>query len=307
VSRLTDLGWHITGRFVRVPPIPELPAGMLVDLPDRGRTFVVDSGPPPERPDAPTLVLLHALACTGVLSWYPSFPALASRYRVVTLDQRWHGRGIRAPRFRLEDCADDAVALADVLGLQQFVPVGYSMGALVAQHIAIRHPERVAGMVLGASTTRISRGQANAMALRVLTERVRTMAERRLRGGPFGAPDDARVDANRWALAQLRSTSPSEIAGATAVIARFDSSRWVGRISAPTSVVITRRDHAIPVADQRGLVRTLRHATAFEIESGHAAVVLDAAKFTPALLAACASVTLPRDVPGRPSPVRPTR
>lgn len=300
MSRLTDLGWDLTGRFVRVPPVPELPPGALVDLPGRGRTFVVDSGPPPSRPDAPTLVLLHALACTGVLSWYPSFPALASRYRVVTLDQRWHGRGIRSPHFRLEDCADDAVALADVLDLHQFVPVGYSMGALVAQHLAVRHPDRVAGMVLGASTLRISRGQANAMALRVLTERVRTMAERRLRGGPFAAPDDARADANRWALAQLRSTSPAEIAGATAVIARFDSSPWASRITAPTGVVITARDRAIPVAQQRVLVRTLRHATAYEIDSGHAAVVLDAANFTPALLAACASVTLPRPVPGRP-------
>jgi pimeloyl-ACP methyl ester carboxylesterase len=300
VSRLTDFGWDLTGRFVHVPPVPELPRGELVELPGRGRTFVIDSGPPPGRPQAPTLVLLHALACTGLLTWYPSFPALASRYRVITLDQRWHGRGIRSPHFRLEDCADDAVALADLFGVDQFVPVGYSMGALVAQLVAVRHADRVAGMVLGASTMRFARGQADPMAFRVLARRMRTMAERRLRGGPFGAPADARTDPNRWALAQFRSTSPAEIAGATAVIARFDSSRWAARITAPTGVVITLRDHAIPVAHQRALVRTLRHATAFEIDSGHAAVVLDAAKFTPAVLAACASVTLPRPVHGRP-------
>jgi 3-oxoadipate enol-lactonase len=300
VSRLTDFGWDLTGRFVHVPPVPALPSGELVDLPGRGRTFAVDSGPPPERPDAPTLILLHALACTGLLSWYPSFSALAARYRVVTLDQRWHGRGIRSPHFRLEDCADDAVALADALGVQQFVPVGYSMGALVAQLIAVRRPDRVAGLVLGASPMRFAGGQADPFALRVLSRRVRTMAERRLRGGPFGAPNNITTDANRWALAQFRSTSPAEVAGATAVIARFDSSRWAVRITAPTGVVVTLRDHAVPLAHQRALVRAIPHATAFEIDSGHAAVVLDSARFTPALLAACASATRSRVVRGRP-------
>jgi pimeloyl-ACP methyl ester carboxylesterase len=292
VSRLADLGWDLTGRFVHVPPMADLPDGRIVDLPGRGRTFVADTGAPAGREDAPPLILLHALGCTGLLTWYPSLPALSARYRVITLDQRWHGRGIRSPHFRLEDCADDAVALADALGIDKFVAVGYSMGSLVAQLVALRRPDRLAGLVLGASTMRLARGRADPLALRVLALRIRTMAERRLRGGPFGPPPDGQADPNRWALAQFRSTSPTEIAGATAVLARFDSSRWAARISTPTGVVVTTRDHAVPAVHQRALVRTLQHATAFEIESGHAAVVLDAAKFTPALLAACASVSL---------------
>lgn len=291
MSRLRELGWELTGRVVQVPPVPPLPTGRVVELPGRGHTFVVDTGAPSKRPDAPTLVLLHALACTGLLTWYPSLPQLAARYRVVILDQRWHGRGIRSPHFRLEDCADDVAALADVLGLDQIVPVGYSMGALVAQLVAVRHTDRVQAGVLGASTMRFGRGRADPLALRLLAHRVRTMAERRLRAGPFGPPEDAFADANRWALAQFRSTSPAEIAGATAVIARFDSSRWLSRIAAPTAVVVTLRDRAIPVVQQRALVRALPNSSAFEIDSGHAAVVLDAARFTPALLAACAWAT----------------
>ena len=294
MRRIADLGWQLAGALVQVPPVPDLPPGRVVELSGRGRTFVVDTGAPPGRPNAPPLILLHALGCTGLLTWYPSLPALAARYRVITFDQRWHGRGIRSPHFRLDDCADDAVAVADALGVDRFVAVGYSMGSLVAQLTAIRHRDRLAGLVLGASTMRFTRGRADPLALRVLALRIRTMAERRLRAGPFGAPPDARADANRWAAAQFRSTSPTEIAGATAVLARFDSSRWVGRIDTPTAVVITTRDHAVPAAQQRALVRRLPHATAFEIESGHAAVVLDAARFTPALLAACAWVSLHR-------------
>ena len=302
MSRLTDFGWDLTGRFVHVPPVPELPtrrgrrtARTRPHVRRRQRT-AARTGRMRRRSSC-----LHALACTGLLTWYPSFHALAARYRVITLDQRWHGRGIRSPHFRLEDCADDAVALADALGVDQFVPVGYSMGALVAQLVAVRHrrPGRRAG------ARRVARcasrvGRPIRWRCGCSPRRMRTMAERRLRGGPFGAPADARTDANRWALAQFRSTSPAEIAGATAVIARFDSSRWAGRITAPTGVV--SRCATTPSRSRTSARSSARcpHATAFEIDSGHAAVVLDAARFTPAVLAACASVTRPRAVRGRP-------
>jgi pimeloyl-ACP methyl ester carboxylesterase len=55
---------------------------------------------------------------------------------VVVFDQRWHGQGISSPRFLLEDCADDVGALADALGVDTFVPVGFSMRALVVQRLA---------------------------------------------------------------------------------------------------------------------------------------------------------------------------
>ena len=168
------------------------------------------------------------------------------------------------------------------------------MGALVAQLVARRHPDRIDGFVLGASTMRFRRGEVEPLALRVLAFRIGLMAERRLRGGPFGAPPADLTDANRWALAQFRTTRPAEIVGATAVLARFDSTAWAHQLNAPSGVVITRRDRAVPVTHQRALVRALPDATAFEIDSGHAAVVLDADRFTPALLAACASVSARR-------------
>jgi 3-oxoadipate enol-lactonase len=294
MGRLADFGWDLTGRFVALPPVPELPVGGVRELPGRGSSYIIDTGMPPGRPDAPTLVLLHALACTALLSWYPSLGALAARYRVVMLDQRWHGRGIRSPHFRLEDCADDVVALADTLGVERVIPVGYSMGALVAQLVARRHPSRIDGLVLGAATMRFRRGEADPFALRILAGRIGQLSERRLRGGPFAAPHEDGHDANRWAREQFRSTSRAEIAGATSVIARFDSTRWAGQISAPAAVVITTKDHAIPASHQRALVRTLRNASCFEVEAGHAALVLNAALFTPALLAACASVAMRR-------------
>src|SRR4051794_13728003 len=104
---------------------PSLPPGRAVELPGRGTTFVREVEGPP---GAPTVVLLHGWTATADLNWFPSFGPLGRRFHVVALDHRGHGRGIRtsAP-FRLEDCADDVVALGDVLGLDRFVVAGYSM------------------------------------------------------------------------------------------------------------------------------------------------------------------------------------
>src|SRR4051812_31631756 len=101
----------LLGRRVHMPWAP-IPSGSMVDLPD-GPTFVTDTAGP--SPDAPAIVLLHAVGCTGLLTWYPSIAPLSQRYRVLTLDQRWHGRGIQSEAFDLHDCADDVAALLDVL------------------------------------------------------------------------------------------------------------------------------------------------------------------------------------------------
>src|SRR4051812_17722617 len=150
-----DAAWRATDRLVGMPRVPALPGGAMVELPGRGSTYVVDTGG-----NRPPLVLLHALACTGLLTWYPSLEVLRERYRLVIFDQRWHGRGIRSPRFVLTDLADDVVAVADALGLERFAVAGYSLGSLVAQAAAHRHPHRVAGLVLCASATHFARSEA---------------------------------------------------------------------------------------------------------------------------------------------------
>ena len=132
-----------------------MPPGRFVKLGGRGSTFVWEVEGPQ---GAPTLVLLHGWQVTAAVNWYPCMRLLGRRFRVLAFDQRGHGRGIRSRRtFSLEDCADDAVALADHLGIDTVIPVGYSLGGAVAQLVWRRHPERVEGLVL-CETSRNFRG-----------------------------------------------------------------------------------------------------------------------------------------------------
>ena len=211
-----------------------LPEGRMVDLPGRGATYVTDT--PGPSPDSPTVVLLHAVGCTGLLTWFPSIGPLARRYRVVTMDQRWHGRGIQSEAFSLHDCADDVAALIDELGLRDVILAGFSMGSIVAQRVWRQHPERIEGLVLCATTDRFRstvterlfhQGMEAAMLGARGLSRSRTAV--RAARTAVTALDLRPTDMHDWALAEFRSTSPWAVGQAVAALGRHHSRPWLGR------------------------------------------------------------------------------
>ncbi len=81
--------------------------------------------------------------------WIMQRLALASRYRTIALDNRGVGRSDKPTgRYDLEQMADDAVAVLDAAGYDSAHVMGASMGGVISQIIAIRHPERVRSLVL---------------------------------------------------------------------------------------------------------------------------------------------------------------
>jgi pimeloyl-ACP methyl ester carboxylesterase len=107
-------------------------------------------------------------------------------------------------------------------------------------------------------------------------------------------------DIQEWAIAEFRSTSPWAVGQALAALGRHHSRPWLGRIDVPTAVVVTTSDRVIPAARQVGLARAIRGATTHEVDSGHAACVLESEKFVPAFLEAVATVNARRrDTPRR--------
>lgn len=285
------------GRFAKAPRPVDLPPGKLLDLPGRGRTCVIDR---PGPPGAPTLILLHALATTAALSWYPSLEALSEHYRVIAFDQRWHGRGIRCDKFSLDDCADDVAAVADALGVDRFTVVGYSMGGAIAQLVWRRHRHRVEGMVL-AATARNFRGKMTERLWFTLTQTtmsrwgdgVRSRADRlfaTLTDEPLAlSASDPRIAP--WAMSEFRSTSAWAMLAALNEIGQFDSSAWIRRVDVPTSVIVATRDRLIPTRRQRRLAASIPGAMVYDVEGSHAALVLGADGFVPVLVSACRSVT----------------
>jgi pimeloyl-ACP methyl ester carboxylesterase len=297
MSSFTVRAASIAGRFGKAARPVDLPAPRLLELPGRGRTCVLDV-PGPD--GAPTIILLHALATTAALSWYPTVGALAEHYRVIAFDQRWHGRGITSEDFRLGDCADDVVAVADALGVDRFIIAGYSMGGAVAQLVWRRHRERVAGIVL-AATARNFRGKATERLWFALTAGAMGRWSERARTGMLkaaaalqDAPDGLSSSAPRiapWAMAEFRSTSAWSMLAALNEVGRFDSGPWIRRVDVPTSVIVTTRDRFIPTRRQRRLAAAIPGAMCYDVEGNHAAIVLAADEFVPVMVEACRSVS----------------
>jgi pimeloyl-ACP methyl ester carboxylesterase len=243
-------------------------------------------------PGAPTLILLHGLGATADLNWFTSYDALGRHFRVLALDHRGHGQGIRVgARFRLADCADDVAALADVMGLDRFIAVGYSMGGPIAQLTWYRHRDRVAGLVLCATSRNFRGGPRERFAFSVLPglaaaagaapPGLRRQMMRRLATADVQDPP-----ARRWAMRELRRGDPASLAAAAASLGRFSSHEWIGQVDVPTAVVLTTRDQAVPPHRQQKLADAIPGARVFPVDGDHLVCALGAHRFVPVLVRA---------------------
>ena len=278
------------------PGGPPIPLGRRIELPGRGTTFVREVEGPP---GAPTVLLLHGLIASGGLNWFQAFTPLSRHFRVVAIDHRGHGRGIRAwRRFRLSDCADDAAALLDELGIDQAIVVGYSMGGPIAQLLWHRHPEKVAGLVFCATSNRFVPGVRERLAFVTAVSalagstRVGQLATR-IPLAPFQRQIPSAVRARpeslrRWASAEMRRHDPRMVTEALAATTNFDSRRWLHAVEVPTALMVTAQDRAIPAEEQLRLLLAIPHAEVTVFEEGHTWCAK--ATFGRAVVAACRSV-----------------
>ena len=102
------------------------------------------------------LVLLHGAFSAIGTSFGGLLPQLARTRQVVALEMQGHGRTADIDRpLSLQQMADDTVAAMRFLGVERADLFGYSMGAGVALHAAIRHPEAVRKLVLASVTYRL--------------------------------------------------------------------------------------------------------------------------------------------------------
>jgi pimeloyl-ACP methyl ester carboxylesterase len=272
---------------------PALPAGRDIWLPGRGRTFVREAGGPP---GAHAVVLLHGWSATADLNWFSSFGPLARHFRLLALDHRGHGRGLRSREpFRLEACADDVAALLRAAGVERGIAVGYSMGGPIAQLLWQRHPDLVDGLVMCATGSHFA-GHRRARVLFGVAAGTSAL------GGVVPLRPCAGVAVSAWCRWQNLRRRPwwgfedlarhdwAQIVEAAREIGRFDSRHWVKDVTVPTAVIVTEDDDVVPTSRQLAFAAEIPGATVRRVPGGHAACTVEPDRFVSTLVDACVEI-----------------
>jgi 3-oxoadipate enol-lactonase len=220
-------------------------------------------------PHNPTLVLIQGLMLDGRF-WFEMPEQLANDpeqpWRVLVPDNRGTGQSDLPRRpWTMAEMADDVAAMLDVTGVDQAIVAGISMGGMIAQHLALRHPERVTGLVLMATTpglpygtlpelamlrnlvnSAIMRRDLESLARLVLPEREIPNAPQHLQG---------------W-VRLMRELPPRRrtFFGQFGAITTHSTGHRLDRITVPVRVVTGDEDRLVPVRNSELLAARLPNA-----------------------------------------------
>jgi pimeloyl-ACP methyl ester carboxylesterase len=241
---------------------------------------------------APALLLLHGIG-SGSLSWAAQLQDLSQRgFRVLAWDAPGYG-GSDALAASAPLAADYAEALAGfvtALGLERFVLVGHSLGALMAASFCRRAGEsRVARLVLAAPAAGYGAAPEETRS-RKTEERLAAMARlghdglAQARAAALLSPA-ASADAVEKIRAVMRGLHPDGYAQAVRMLGQADIFADASRITLPTLVLCGSADTVTPEAGCRRVAGAIPGSTYESLpDLGHASYVEDPARFDAALL-----------------------
>ena len=211
--------------------------------------------------------------------WNEAFlAAVAKRFEVITFDNRGTGASDRPTgEYTLELMADEAVGVLDALSRPRAHVIGISMGGMIAQLVALRHPERVDHLVLIATHgggPRVVPPTPAAMAV-LTADRLRPPAElirdsmSTITAPGFAARNPETIEA-LVALAEAQPTPVSVFARQLAAIMASSRMARLGDVTRPTLVVHGMEDPLVPPANGAALARTIPGARLVELPGcGH--------------------------------------
>jgi 3-oxoadipate enol-lactonase len=206
--------------------------------------------------DGPVVTFSHSLAC-NLSMWDEQARALKGRYRVLRFDTRGHGQsGAPAGADSLEQLSDDLKALLDGLGIPATHFVGLSMGGMIGQVFALKHPAMVQSLVLCDTTSRYP-----AAAAPIWEDRIKAVGAKGME--PMVAPTlerwfTAPFRARRRDLMErvgtmIRSTPAPGYIGCCHAIPRINVTERLRDVRCPALVIVGEEDPGTPVEMARDI------------------------------------------------------
>ena len=198
--------------------------------------------------DGPPLVLIHGAEADHSM-FARLVPHLAPRFRCIACDQRDSGATRNGTAdYQIEQLADDLAGFIAALGLSRAHVFGTSLGSVIAQQLAVRHPQRIDRLVLSSA---IRAGQvmtdfAPETAARLATLRADPIANAGALAAHFFPA--AYLEQHPGIFESLRSPRTTEQSARRAGLLRRRYELDLGRIAQPTLVLVGAEDGLIPPA-----------------------------------------------------------
>jgi pimeloyl-ACP methyl ester carboxylesterase len=214
------------------------------------------------RDDAPPLLLVMGMSFSA-RAWGPMPERLAREFRVVVFDNRGAGESTAPLRpFGMGDLADDAAAVLEAAGVGPAFVFGISMGGMIALELALRNPERVRALVLGATFAgwRASRkASLPVMGELIAGGALSRMGSHRLIGRALVSKEVVDRDLARFAtwVESAGRVSPRVLAQQLAAVAVWDATARLGEIRVPTLALTGDADRLVPIENSRHLVAAI--------------------------------------------------
>ncbi|MET9908386.1 alpha/beta fold hydrolase [Streptomyces sp. NPDC006476] len=244
-----------------------------------GATLTYDDEGPRDGEPTP-LVFVHGWTANRH-RWDHQMTHFADARRVIRLDLRGHGDSTGGGVRTIAELARDVLALLDHLKVERAVLVGHSMGGMIAQTIALDHPERVERLVLVNSIGRMaySRGRGLLMAASTLVPFKLFVAANIQRAFAPGHPREE-IRAHVKASADTPREVVMTLYGA---MRAFDVLDRAGEIQAPTLMIHGYHDIQLPVRQMLRMAKAYPDVVVRIIDAGHELPVERPAELTTAL------------------------
>jgi pimeloyl-ACP methyl ester carboxylesterase len=229
----------------------------------------------------PPLLLLNGFT-SQASGWRDEFlEPLQQRFETIRYSHRGTGTSDRLEGdITLADLADDAAAVLTTLGIEKAHVLGVSMGGMIAQELALNHPERVMGLVLGCTTCAGAGSGREDVArpapevLDLLTPRPELSREEQLRRSWPAITTPEFIESHPEVLEErlrrsLINPTPVETAmKQMAAVQAFDAFDRLPQISLPTLVIHGDRDELVPVGNAHLLQERIPDAELRIVEGG---------------------------------------
>ncbi len=238
-----------------------------------------------------TVVLSHALGCDQSM-WDGLANSLANDAampcRVISYDQRGHGGSDAPPgSYTMAELADDAARLLRELDSGPVIWIGLSMGGMVGQELALRHPALVAALVVANTTSSYPEAARAAWRERISTvqaqgvEAIADAVMARYFHDAFRAAHPATIERYRQ---RLVTTDVTGYLGCCAAVGGVDTTERLAQIAAPTLVIAGELDMGAPVAMSHTLADAIPGAQLIVLaQASHLSAIEQPAAFAGAI------------------------